>query len=171
MWFLLKAGFWFSAVLLVLPLFGGEQAVDDASEGVASEFSSPLAVYEAVSAMTVAIDDMRAICERHPDVCETGGEALQALGLQARDGARIALGYLDETFGETAAEPSATVAQPALADLLPIKADAAAAIPASDTLSTGTVAAAATGTAHPTAGGAPLSITVPVPVPAPAPVQ
>lgn len=168
MWFLLKAGFWFSAVLLVLPLFGGEQS----GEGAPSELSSPLAFYEAVSAMTVAIDDMRAICERHPDVCQTGGEALQALGLQARDGARIALGYLDETFGETSVEPAAVVAQPALADLVPIEPNSG--IPAqagADTLATGTVAIPAAEQPVTDAGGFPLSITVPVPVPAPAHIQ
>lgn len=168
MWFLLKAGFWFSTVLLVLPLFGGEQS----AQGTPSELSSPLAFYEAVSAMTVAIDDMRAICERHPDVCETGGEALQALGLQARDGARIALGYLDETFGETPVEPAAVVAQPALADLLPIESNSD--IPGqagADTLATGTVAAPAEVNSGAGEGGSPLSITVPVPVPAPAHMQ
>ncbi len=167
MWFLLKAGFWFSAVLLVLPLFGDEQTPLSTTAG---ETTSPLAFYEAVAAMSVAIEDVRAICERHPDVCETGGEALQALGLQARDGARIALGYLDETFGETAGQP--VTAEPALADLLPI--DGAPAKPAAadaDQLATGTVATAAPSITDADEAGSPLSITVPVPVPAPTPVQ
>lgn len=165
MWFLLKAGFWFSAVLLVLPLFGEEQS----SPAGSSETVSPLAFYETVSAMTIAVDDVRAMCERHPAVCETGGEALQALGLQARDGARIALGYLDDTFGETAIETVPTVAEPALADLLPVDGAPENAIPAgADTLATGTVT---TETSQAVKAGTPLSITVPVPVPAPTHLQ
>jgi hypothetical protein len=96
MGFLVKGAFWFSVVLLSLPLLDG-------SESESGLPAAGIEVGETVQALGVAIADLRAICERHPDVCETGGETLTALGLQARDGARLAYEYLDMALGEEAA--------------------------------------------------------------------
>lgn len=46
----------------------------------------------------MAIEDLRQICARKPDVCDKGAQTLNALGLQARDGAEIAFKMLDEKF-------------------------------------------------------------------------
>jgi hypothetical protein len=101
MGFLLKGAFWFSVVLLSLPLLESRET---------SENEQPLAVGETIFALGVAIEDIRSMCERHPDVCVTGGETLNALGLRARDGARIAYQYLDSALGDGngAADPLAT---------------------------------------------------------------
>lgn len=138
MGFLVKGAFWFSVVLLSLPLLHGSE----------SEMGLPAADIEfgqTFQALGTAIADIRAICERHPDVCETGGETLTALGLQARDGAELAYQYLDAALGEEAAtelgESSATdrrvtdprvtgtVADPALEET-PAPADTASPLPA-----------------------------------------
>lgn len=101
MGFLLKGAFWFSVVLLSLPLL--ESGDTGANE-------QPVAVGETIFALGVAIEDIRSMCERHPDVCVTGGETLNALGLRARDGARIAYQYLDTALGDGSgtADPLAT---------------------------------------------------------------
>ena len=102
MGFLVKGAFWFSVVLLSLPLLDGGES----ETGPAGDFE----MGETISALGVAIDDIRDICLRHPDVCVTGTETLTALGHRARDGARIAHQYLDAALGETEAgsDPLAT---------------------------------------------------------------
>ena len=41
---------------------------------------------------------------RNPDVCETGSETFAALGIRAREGARIAYQFLDSQFAGDNAE-------------------------------------------------------------------
>jgi hypothetical protein len=104
MGFLVRAAFWFSLVLLVLP-FGSTG--EDGSEAV-SPFQAFFAAREAVS-------DVTGICERKPDVCEIGKSALQTIGVRARESARIAYELLDQQFGEL--DPSIqTGSIPAAAD-------------------------------------------------------
>lgn len=90
MGFLVKMAFWFSLVLLVLPLNTGEQPGEVPSVGAIQAF---LAAREAVG-------DVTGICERKPDVCETGKSAFHTIGVRAREGARIAFEMLDDKFGE-----------------------------------------------------------------------
>lgn len=80
--FLIRAAFWFSLVLLLLP-FGGE---DGAEVG-------PLRAFLAARA---AVDDISGICERKPDVCETGKAALHTIGVRAKASAQLAYEMLDE---------------------------------------------------------------------------
>jgi hypothetical protein len=80
MGFLVRMAFWFSLVLLVLPLDAGGTATF-------------LAAREAVG-------DVTGICERKPDVCETGKSAMHTVGVRAREAARIAFEMLDDNFGE-----------------------------------------------------------------------
>jgi hypothetical protein len=75
--------FWFSLVLLVLPL--GPQG-EAGSVGAVQAF---LAAREAFS-------DVTGMCERKPEVCRTGKEAMLMIGARAREGARIAIGMLAE---------------------------------------------------------------------------
>lgn len=88
MMFLIRMAFWFSLVLLLMPLDPA-----GSSSGV-----SPL---QAFFAAQEAINDAAGICERKPDVCETGKAAMQTIGVRAREGARIAMEMLDD--GETPA--------------------------------------------------------------------
>lgn len=95
MGFLLRSAFWLSLVLLVLPI---------APEGAAD--APQVGPFQALGAAREAIGDVSGLCERKPDVCETGRAALQTIGVRAREGARIAYELLDEHL----AEPDRTIA-------------------------------------------------------------
>lgn len=90
MGFLIRMGFWFSLVLLLLPFDTGES-----SDGTPS-----VSAVQAFFAASEAVGDVAGICGRKPEVCETGRSALQTIGVRAREGARIAYELLDEQFGE-----------------------------------------------------------------------
>jgi hypothetical protein len=90
MGFLIRTAFWFSLVLLALPLNTG-------SDGAPS-----VGAVQAFMAAREAIGDISAICERKPDVCETGKSAMHTVGIRAREAARIAYEVLDENLGDTA---------------------------------------------------------------------
>lgn len=93
MWFLIKGSFWFSLVLIALPVF-------DSSSQEALEGAPPLEVGESMAAAVEAFEDIRQICVRKPDICETGSETFAALGLRAKQGARIAYQFLDTKFAD-----------------------------------------------------------------------
>lgn len=84
MGFLIRMAFWFSLVLLALPLGPS----DDGSPAV-----SPI---QAFFAAKEAVDDMAGICERKPEVCEVGKAAMHTIGVRARESARIAYEMLEE---------------------------------------------------------------------------
>lgn len=88
MGFLIRAAFWFSLVLLFLPLSTGPDGESQVS---------PL---QALFAAREAVGDIAGICERKPEVCETGKAAMQTIGVRARESARIAYELLDEQFGK-----------------------------------------------------------------------
>jgi hypothetical protein len=92
MGFLIRMAFWFSLVLLALPLGG------DGSPGV-----NPIQAFFAARA---AVDDLSGICERKPDVCEVGKAAMQTIGVRAKESARIAYEMLEQTDAPQAAKPS-----------------------------------------------------------------
>ena len=88
MFFLLRMGFWFSLVLLALPLgaasFGGGQ---------------PVGPVDAFFAARDAVSDLSGLCERKPDVCRTGEAAMNTIGVRARESSRIAFDLLNKRFG------------------------------------------------------------------------
>lgn len=88
MWFLIKTGFWFSLVLVLLPLFSSVST--SRPDG-----ASKVEVSDAFTAATGAFQYVSAICQEKPDVCVKGGETLTALGYRAREGALIAYQLLD----------------------------------------------------------------------------
>jgi hypothetical protein len=81
--FLIRMAFWFSLVLLVLPL----------DTGVNGDSVSPI---QAFFAAREAVDDVSGICERKPGVCEVGKAAMQTIGARARETARIAYEMFEE---------------------------------------------------------------------------
>ncbi|SHL63059.1 DUF5330 domain-containing protein [Roseibium suaedae] len=85
MFFLLRTAFWLTLVLALIPIGSG---------GSDSETKSidPVAAYFAAQA---AVSDLSGFCGRNPAACETGSEAISAIGARARDGARIVYEYLD----------------------------------------------------------------------------
>jgi hypothetical protein len=97
MWFLIKGSFWFSLVLIALPVF-------DSDSREALEGAPPLEVGQGMAAAMGAIEDIKQICVRRPDVCETGSETVAALGIRAKHGARIAYEFLDSKFANDEAE-------------------------------------------------------------------
>lgn len=88
MGFLLRMAFWFSLVLLALPF--------DSKDGQPS-----VGAVQALMAAREAVGDISGLCERKPDVCETGKVAMHTVGIRAREAARIAYEALDENL-ETA---------------------------------------------------------------------
>ena len=84
MGFLIRMAFWFSLVLLALPL------------GPAGEDGQSVSPVQAFFAAREAVDDVSGICERKPDVCEIGKAAMQTIGVRARETARIAYEMLEE---------------------------------------------------------------------------
>lgn len=83
--FLIRMTFWFSLVLLLLPLSTGAQNGE-----------SPVGPLQALLAAREAVTDIAGICERKPEVCETGASALHTIAGRAREGTRLVLRYVDE---------------------------------------------------------------------------
>src|ERR1700754_3975461 len=91
MGFLIRMAFWFSLVLLALPL--GVGPGEDGQQSV-----GPL---QALFAAREAVGDIAGICERKPDVCETGKSAMQTITARAKETAKIAAAMLDDKTVET----------------------------------------------------------------------
>lgn len=92
MWFLIKGTFWFAAVLVVLSYFSTRPVAEN-------QGANALQVADAFSAATEAYQYVSAICAEKPDVCEKGAETFSALGVRAKEGARVAFEMLDKQFG------------------------------------------------------------------------
>lgn len=106
MFFLLRMAFWFSLVLLALPLDTGFP--EDGRPAV-----TPL---QAVAAAKEAVSDIAGLCERRPHVCETGRSAAQTVAARAGEASRIALELLEEEQATDPALVTGTVpAEPAAA--------------------------------------------------------
>ena len=103
MWFLVRAAFWFSLVLVLLPFL-------DPSSSAKLEHGPKVEIGDTFSAANEAFQYISAICIQKPDVCEKGGETFVALGHRAREGARIAYEFLNTQFGDDdAVAPDARV--------------------------------------------------------------
>lgn len=103
MWFLIKATFWFSLVLVLLPFL-------DPSSSQKLEYAPKVELGDTFAAANEAFQYISAICIQKPEICEKGAETFVALGHRAREGARIAYEFLDTQFAETdAAQPDAKV--------------------------------------------------------------
>ncbi len=88
--FLIRTIFWFSLVLLMLPLGSGSD--EDGRQNVGP--------FQAFFAARDAVSDLSAICERKPDVCNVGWSAFHTIKTRAGESARIAYEILDQQFGE-----------------------------------------------------------------------
>jgi hypothetical protein len=155
MWFLIRAGFWFSLVLMFLPIFakpeGAPQSADEPKVQVSAALSAATGVVQYVGAM----------CTEKPDVCLKGGETLTALGYQARDGARVAYDLLGQHFKDDKSGEQAPANQAASATVSHEQAAAEAQpMPAKRTINTETADAVVTGTVK-------LPSYIPIPLPKP----
>ncbi len=86
MWFLTKFSVVLCLVLLILPI---------EPEGYRSTVDR-VGPVQAAYAVREAWRDTSGLCERRPDVCETGKAAIAMIGVRAREGARMAYEYLDD---------------------------------------------------------------------------
>lgn len=139
MWFLIRTGFWFSLVLMFLPIF----ATPEGAPQPAGE--TTLQVSDAISAASGVVQYVGAMCSEKPDVCVKGGETLTALGNQVGDGARVAYDMLGRHFKDQpsnlpadAATVQANTAQVA-ALVQPMPAKRAIGTETADVVITGTV--------------------------------
>jgi hypothetical protein len=95
MWFLIRAAFWFSLVLVMLPIFDR-----DATDRLANENGVELT--DALGAAAGVISYASDLCAQKPEVCVKGAETFSTLGSRAREGARVAYTYLDTQFADEA---------------------------------------------------------------------
>ncbi|MGE0232826.1 MAG: DUF5330 domain-containing protein [Flavobacteriaceae bacterium] len=96
--FLFKAAFWLSIAILFLPVDDGGQTHKDVT----------LSASDAIHVASSTIGDMRGFCDRNPQTCEAGGEALRTFGLKAQYGAKLIYNYLDGLNAGEDAENTAT---------------------------------------------------------------
>ncbi len=82
--FLIRAAFWLSVVILFIP---GDPDSDSPAPRVS--------FIEGFVAARAVVADLSQFCERNPDVCVTGGAALQVFADKAQNGARMLYNYLD----------------------------------------------------------------------------
>ena len=99
MGFLIRIAFWFSLVLLALPL---------GPQGEAGNVGP----VQAFQAAREALIDMTGMCERRPEVCRTGKDAIETIGARAREGARIAVGMLAEKDDDPDTTATGSIAAP-----------------------------------------------------------
>ena len=106
MGFLIRMAFWFSLVLLALPLGVGTDENGHESVG-------PI---QALFAAREAVGDIAGICERKPDVCETGKSAMHTISARARETAKIAAAMLDDKGSEPDTSPDTSLATGSVAE-------------------------------------------------------
>lgn len=106
MGFLIRMAFWFSLVLLALPLSVGSDEEGHQSVG-------PI---QALFAAREAVGDIAGICERKPDVCETGKSAMRTISARAKETAKIAAAMLDDKSTDPETSPDTSLATGSVAE-------------------------------------------------------
>lgn len=100
--FLIRAAFWFTIVLLVLPF--AQSRPESPETATAAPLAQPaqpgaeVSSKEAVTALQGAVSDVSGFCDRQADACEAGRSVLSALGTRLRDGAATLAYILDEAL-------------------------------------------------------------------------
>ena len=89
MWFLLRASFWFSLVLLALPL-GADKGKDTAALGMS----------DALNAARSAAADLSEMCERNAETCEAGRKVAGEVARRAGKAASLAARYFEDNQSE-----------------------------------------------------------------------
>jgi uncharacterized protein DUF5330 len=95
MFFLLRVAFWLSIVVILLPADPAKKA--DSAQAMVSPI-------EALGAAQAAVEDARGFCQRKPEACEIGSQAIQTFGQKAQMGSKYLYEFLSDRFGDTAAE-------------------------------------------------------------------
>lgn len=89
MFFLLRAAFWLTIVLALLPT-GNTQSSSRGPQ-----------IGEALSAAGAAVSDARHFCDRQPEACEVGSQAAVMIGQRAQAGAKMLYDLFNEHAGPT----------------------------------------------------------------------
>ena len=95
MWFLVRAAFWLSIVIVVLP-------TPDSVKMQASNVGTA----QAVSAASATMSDMRQFCVRQPTACEVGSAAFTQFGHKAQASAKWLYEFLSDKLGTQHAAPA-----------------------------------------------------------------
>ena len=95
MWFLVRAAFWLSIVIVVLP-------TPDSVKMPASNVGTA----QAVSAASATMSDMRQFCVRQPEACEVGSAAFPQFGHKAQASAKWLYEFLSDKLGTQHAAPA-----------------------------------------------------------------
>jgi Family of unknown function (DUF5330) len=90
MFFLIRAAFWLSIVIILLPT-GSQQPKSVPSIETA----------DAVSAASAAVSDFRRFCARQPEACTVGSQAAVAFGYKAQAGAKMLYDFLTDALTPT----------------------------------------------------------------------
>lgn len=101
LFFLLRVAFWLSIVVILLP----SDPARELDSGHAQ--ISPI---EALSAAQAAVQDAGGFCQRKPEACEVGAQALETFGQKAQYGSRFLYEFLTEHFGDAHARKAETAA-------------------------------------------------------------
>jgi hypothetical protein len=96
MFFLLRAAFWLTVILALVP-FIGSKPVDQTASVDATE---------AVVAAGAAVSDMSGFCDRQPGACEVGAQAAVAIGQRAQAGAKMVYEFFNEQMAKGGATGS-----------------------------------------------------------------
>lgn len=99
MFFLIRTAFWISVLLLVLPLGGAFKG-----DGPSEQDRASIDTMAALAAAGATVHDVSGFCQRQPDACGVGAEALKLIGERARSGAAMLQDYLasDQPTASTA---------------------------------------------------------------------
>ena len=95
MWFLVRAAFWLSIVIVLLPTPDSVK-LPESNVGTA----------QAVSAASATMSDMRQFCARQPEACEVGSAALTQFGHKAKASAKWVYDFLSDKLGTPHAAPA-----------------------------------------------------------------
>lgn len=87
MFFLLRAAFWLSLVILLIPA--------DPAETPPAGQARTVSTLEAIGAAHSTFEDLKGFCDRNAVACETGKAALDGFGAKARTGVRWVYEQLD----------------------------------------------------------------------------
>jgi hypothetical protein len=88
--FLLRSAFWLTIVILLIPA--------DPQSGEAPRVT----VVNALMAARATVADLSGFCNRNPDVCITGGAAIDVFAEKAGNGVEMIYRYLDDAGAEPA---------------------------------------------------------------------
>lgn len=90
--FFIRAVFWLSVVVAFIPVNPSDLNEDQRA----------VSALETVGLAQSVVEDVAAFCTRNQGTCETGGQLFSQMGIKAREGARIAYGWLDKRYGPDA---------------------------------------------------------------------